>query len=98
LEDPGEFDHSSHNKDAAIFAASDHKRPEFSTVVKALQRRGEDIWMIWDDNSTTAYAVGDMVGIARENVIAGVLPKQKAKKIKYLQSFWKKSISRSTLG
>jgi cation transport ATPase len=42
--------------------------------------------MISGDNHTTAYAVGAKAGIPRENIIAGVLPEQKAEKIKYLQS------------
>lgn len=43
----------------------------------------------------TAYAIGDMVRIAREKIIAGVLPDQKAEKIQYLQRSLKKSKSRS---
>jgi cation transport ATPase len=54
--------------------------------------------MISGDNPTTAYAVGNKVGIARENIIAGVLPDQKANKIKYLQSCLKKTKSWSILG
>ncbi|KAH7378624.1 E1-E2 ATPase-domain-containing protein [Cadophora sp. MPI-SDFR-AT-0126] len=83
---------------SAIFAASDPLRPEASAVIEALQHRGIDVWMISGDNPTTACAVGDMVGIARENIIAGVLPDQKAEKIQYLQRSLKKSKSRSMFG
>ncbi|OBT56705.1 hypothetical protein VE04_03771 [Pseudogymnoascus sp. 24MN13] len=83
---------------SAIFAASDPLRPEASAVIEALQQRGIDVWMISGDNPTTACAVGDMVGIARDNIIAGVLPDQKAEKIKYLQRSLKKSKSRSMFG
>jgi Cu+-exporting ATPase len=79
-----------------IFAASDPLRAESKAVIKALQNRGVDVWMISGDNPTTANAVGVMVGIPLENVIAGVLPEQKADKIKYLQST-QKAKSRSFL-
>ncbi|KAL8907711.1 MAG: hypothetical protein Q9171_005752 [Xanthocarpia ochracea] len=70
---------------SAIFSVSDPLRPEATSVVNALQRRGIDVWMISGDNPVTALAIGDKVGIHRENIIAGVLPEQKAEKIKYLQ-------------
>ncbi|EON95801.1 putative copper resistance-associated p-type atpase protein [Phaeoacremonium minimum UCRPA7] len=82
----------------AIFAASDPLRPESRLVVEALHRQGIDIWMISGDNPTTAYAVGAMVDIPTEHIIAGVLPEQKADKIKYLQKSQVKSSSRSFLG
>ena len=58
----------------AIFAASDPLRPESRPVVETLQRRGVEVWMISGDNPTTANAVGAMVGIPAEHIIAGVLP------------------------
>ena len=69
----------------AIFAVSDALRVEAAAVVRAIQQRGIHVWMISGDNPTTASAVARMVGIQPENVIAGVLPEQKAEKIKYLQ-------------
>jgi Cu+-exporting ATPase len=41
--------------------------------------------MISGDNEITARAVGQMVGIPPDKIIAGVLPEQKAEKIQYLQ-------------
>ncbi|PVI03069.1 heavy metal translocatin [Periconia macrospinosa] len=82
----------------AIFAVSDPLRPESAAVVRAIQRQGVDVWMISGDNPITARAIGDMVGIPGEHIIAGVLPEQKAEKIKYLQSSQVKSNSRSFLG
>jgi len=70
---------------AALFGISDDIRPEAVDVVKALQQRGKSVWMLSGDNYDSACAIGARVGIARENVIAGVLPSQKADKIKYLQ-------------
>jgi Cu+-exporting ATPase len=69
----------------AIFAASDPLRPEALEVVQSLQARGIDVWMLSGDNPSTASAVGKQVGISPENIIAGVLPAEKAAKIKYLQ-------------
>jgi Cu+-exporting ATPase len=72
-----------------IFAASDPLRPEAIEVVASLQKRGIDVWMLSGDNPSTANAVGKQVGIHPENIIAGVLPAQKADKVKYLQQILK---------
>ena len=69
----------------AILAASDELRPEAQGVVAALQKQGLSIWMISGDNAITAKAVAKTVGIPETNVIAGVLPHQKAEKVAWLQ-------------
>ncbi|KAH5136588.1 hypothetical protein HBH70_120810 [Parastagonospora nodorum] len=70
---------------ACIFSIADPLRPEAISVIAALKQRGIDVWMLSGDNPTTANAVGEQVGIPASNIIAGVLPDQKAEKIKYLQ-------------
>ncbi|KAJ9620584.1 hypothetical protein H2203_007790 [Taxawa tesnikishii (nom. ined.)] len=70
---------------AAAFGISDRIRPEAPAVIQALQSRGVAVWMLSGDNQTTANAVGRSLGIHAENIIAGVLPSEKAEKIKYLQ-------------
>jgi Cu+-exporting ATPase len=70
---------------ACKFAIADPLRPEAISVIAALQKRGIDVWMLSGDNPITANAVGLQVGIPSSNIIAGVLPDQKAEKIKYLQ-------------
>ncbi|QSZ36286.1 hypothetical protein DSL72_007412 [Monilinia vaccinii-corymbosi] len=70
---------------AAIFAISDPIRPEAISIISALKSRGTDVWMLSGDNTTTAIAIGHQVGIPPSNVIAGVLPSEKAKQISYLQ-------------
>lgn len=70
---------------SAAFAISDPIRPEAAEVVHELQRRGLSVWLLSGDNQITAATVGKAVGILPSNVIAGVLPEQKADKIKYLQ-------------
>lgn len=68
-----------------MLAVSDPVRPEALSVLQSLRGRGVDVWMISGDNPTTAKAVGKIVGIPPDNIIAGVLPEQKAEKIAYLQ-------------
>ena len=71
---------------AAQFATTDPLRPEASSVLSALRKQGLSIWMISGDNATTATAVGYQLGIPATNIIAGVLPSEKADKIRWLQS------------
>ncbi|KAI0751648.1 heavy metal translocatin [Daedaleopsis nitida] len=69
----------------AVFAVSDPVRPEAREVLARLQAQGLGTWMISGDNATTAKAVASSVGIPETNVIAEVLPHQKAEKIQWLQ-------------
>ncbi|CUS14360.1 unnamed protein product, partial [Tuber aestivum] len=71
---------------AAQFATTDPLRPEASSVLSALHKQGLSIWMITGDNATTATAVGYQLGLPASNIIAGVLPSEKADKIRWLQS------------
>lgn len=57
---------------------------EFSKeAVKDLKKMGKEVWMITGDNERTAKAVALQLGI--DNVMAGVLPHDKADKVKELQ-------------
>lgn len=69
----------------AVFGIADPVRPEAAAVIRALQEKGVETWMISGDNEVTARAVARMVGISGERVIGGVLPEQKAEKIRELQ-------------
>ena len=82
-------------KPAMIIAVSDALRPESRRVVESISRQGIQVWMLSGDNRTTACAVGAMVGIPNEHIIAGVLPEEKADKIRYLQRSQVASNSRS---
>jgi P-type Cu+ transporter len=53
-------------------------------VVEGLEKRGIGVWMITGDNERTAKAIAGLAGI--KNVMAGVMPDQKAQKVKELQS------------
>jgi len=68
-----------------MFAFADQIRPESRRVVHKLHLMGIQCWMISGDNVETAQAVGRKVGIPSSNIIAGVLPQQKADKIRSLQ-------------
>ncbi|KAK3939058.1 copper-exporting ATPase [Diplogelasinospora grovesii] len=70
---------------AAALSISDPIRPEAPHIINALQQRGTQVWMLSGDNPTTANAVARQLGIPGDQVIAGVLPTQKAEKISYLQ-------------
>ncbi|KAF1932291.1 heavy metal translocatin [Didymella exigua CBS 183.55] len=76
---------------AGMFSIADPLRPEAIGVVQALKKRGINVWMLSGDNPTTANAVGVQVGIPATNIIAGVLPDEKARKIEYLQQTLTKS-------
>lgn len=68
---------------AGVIAVADTVLNTSIEAVKALQNSGLNIVMLSGDNSTTAKAIADKAGIT--DVVAGVLPKQKAEHIKMLQ-------------
>ena len=70
---------------AAIFAISDPIRPSAMPTVTALQSKGIPVYMLTGDNPTTASAVASSLSIPQDRVFAGVLPTEKASKIRWLQ-------------
>lgn len=69
-----------------VISISDTVRSEARSVIHYLKRVAKiNVWMITGDNSATARAVADEVGIAHEHVIAEVLPKDKADNVTALQ-------------
>ncbi|KAM5540378.1 hypothetical protein V8D89_005836 [Ganoderma adspersum] len=76
---------TSHFVVVAAFAVADPIRPEAKEVLSRLQGQGLGTWMISGDNTVTAKAVARSVDIPETNVIAEVLPHQKAEKIQWLQ-------------
>ncbi|KAI9467063.1 heavy metal translocatin [Lactarius psammicola] len=67
------------------FAVADPLRGDAKAVISHLQSLKLATWMISGDNITTARAVARQVGIPESNVIAGVLPHEKADKVRWLQ-------------
>lgn len=70
---------------AIVFATSDTIRPEAFEVISQLNKRHVEVFMCTGDNQTTAHAVAEMLGIPRSNVMANVLPAEKASFVRQVQ-------------
>lgn len=70
----------------ATFAVTDPLRAEARDVIRLFHERSVGTWMISGDNEPTVKAVAKTVGIPEMNILAGVLPHQKAEKIEWLQA------------
>ncbi|KAJ5684091.1 uncharacterized protein N7477_000436 [Penicillium maclennaniae] len=70
---------------AIVFATSDTLRPEAIEIISNLNKRQVEVFMCTGDNQTTAHAVADMLGIPRSNVMANVLPAEKATFVRQIQ-------------
>ncbi|GAB4113944.1 MAG: copper-translocating P-type ATPase [Wenzhouxiangellaceae bacterium] len=68
---------------AGLIAVADPIREHARDAIAALQRDGMDVIMLTGDSRTTAQAVASELGI--DEVLAEVLPEQKADKVKALQ-------------
>lgn len=79
---------SVNNQAAGILAVADTVKEHSKEAIKALKEMGIEVWMITGDNEHTAKAIAKEVGI--ENVLAEVLPEQKAEKVQQLKSSNKK--------
>lgn len=66
-----------------LIAIADTLKDHSKEAVKELKKMGKEVWMITGDNERTANAIASQLGI--ENVMAEVLPQDKAKKVKELQ-------------
>ncbi|CAK7198077.1 hypothetical protein SEUCBS139899_000735 [Sporothrix eucalyptigena] len=71
---------------SAALSIADPVRPEAAAILAALQDRGVLVYMLSGDNTVTAAAVARQLGIPTDQVIAEVLPTEKAAKIQYLQA------------
>lgn len=66
-----------------LLAIADTLKPTSIQTVESLKSKGVVVWMLTGDNQKTAYAIAKMLNIT--NVIAGVLPDEKAEKINELK-------------
>lgn len=71
------------NKLCGLFAVADTVKDNSAQAVDALKQMGIEVWMITGDNTRTANAIAQKVGI--KNVMAEVLPENKAEKVAALK-------------
>ncbi|MGL5512690.1 MAG: HAD-IC family P-type ATPase, partial [Sporomusa sp.] len=71
------------NKLSGLFAVADTVKDNSAQAVSELSKMGIEVWMMTGDNTRTARAIAHTVGI--ENVMAEVLPEQKAEKVAALK-------------
>ncbi|MCH8908781.1 MAG: copper-translocating P-type ATPase [Candidatus Heimdallarchaeota archaeon] len=67
-----------------LIAVADTIKDESIRAIAKMQHMGLEVWMVTGDNERTAKAIGQQVGISK--IIAGVMPDEKAVKIKSLQN------------
>lgn len=70
---------------ALITAIADPIRPSAIPTIAALRDRGIAVYMLTGDNAITASAVASTLSIPQDHVFAGVLPTEKADRIRWLQ-------------
>jgi Cu+-exporting ATPase len=71
---------------AAMIGIADTIKQDSHEAIEKFQNLGIDVYMLTGDNFKTARAIGRQVGIPDKNIIAQVLPENKAAKVKELQS------------
>lgn len=67
-------------KELGYIAVADILKDGVSTVIKELEDKGIETWMVTGDNKRTAEAIAKLAGI--KNVMAEVMPNEKADKVK----------------
>jgi Cu+-exporting ATPase len=71
-------------RSAGIIAVADVPKPSSAAAIAKMREMGLEVVMITGDNSRTAQAIADQVGVDR--VFAEVLPGEKAESVKRLQA------------
>ncbi|MFU0842357.1 MAG: Copper-exporting P-type ATPase [Burkholderia sp.] len=68
-----------------LLLAADPIKPSSRAAIAALKKHGLRVVMLTGDNARTAKAVAARAGIAESDVVAGVRPDEKAKKVREIQ-------------
>ena len=71
------------NKLIALLGVNDNVKENAKDVISKLKARNINVIMLTGDNEKTAESIADLIGI--DNVIAGVMPKDKAETIENLK-------------
>ncbi|PST83476.1 copper-translocating P-type ATPase [Pedobacter yulinensis] len=74
----------------AIFAISDQVKAGSAAAIATMKELGMQVYMLTGDQEPTARAIAAQVGLANAEVVAGVLPNEKADFISRLQQAGKK--------
>ncbi len=73
------------NKILGILAVSDKPKENAQKLIKELNNRHIDVYMLTGDNKVTAHAIAKNLGIDESKVFADVLPNQKQEKVALLK-------------
>lgn len=70
---------------AGVIGVGDTIKPSSTVAIADLQKMGIATWLITGDNQVTAGVIAQQAGIPPTNIMANVLPQDKAAKVKELQ-------------
>src|SRR6056297_168354 len=81
----GTADLRKNNEIIGLIGIADTIKEDSKEVIEQIKSMGIDIYMITGDNQRTAEAIGKQVGIKKGNILANVLPKNKADEVEKLK-------------